>query len=301
MVSRTLFFLRLAFSALGRSFGVTALAVVTIAVSLTVLATFSVVVRHLGRLTEGLGRQVEISVYLARGQPEERIRALSTDIAAWPEVARTRVLSSEAALAEFRVSLGPDAALLEGLPEDLLPPSIEFALKPGDWAVSAVQSIAARLNGRPEVDDVRFGQEDIERLAALFSFTRLVAIVLGAALCFATILIVSNTIRLTVYARRDEIEILTLVGATGWFVRVPFFIEGAVQGVIGGALSGVVLVAFGEAFTLAIERGLGYLYSGYSPVTLDFVPLEYLGLLVLVGGLLGVVGSLLAVGKFLRL
>lgn len=301
MVSRALFFLRLALSALGRSFGVTALAVVTITVSLTVLATFSVVVRHLGRLTEGLGRQVEISVYLTRGQPEERIRALSTEVGGWPEVARARILSSEAAMTEFRTSLGPDAVLLEGLPGDLLPPSIELVLKPGDWALSAVQEVAGRLVGRPEVDDVRYGQEDIERLAALFAFTRLVAIVLGAALCFATILIVSNTIRLTVYARRDEIEILTLVGATGWFVRVPFFIEGAVQGVMGGALSGLVLVAFGEVFTLAIDRGLGYLYSGYSPVTLDFVPMQFLGLLVVVGGALGLVGSLLAVGKFLKL
>ena len=148
------------------------------------------------------------------------------------------------------------------------------------------------------VEDVRYGQEDIERVNALLGFARVAAAVLGSALCLATILIVSNTIRLTVYARRDEIEIMSLVGATDAFVRAPFVLEGAIQGVLGGSVAAIGLVVFEEGVRVGLERGLSY---AYGPSSLDFVPLHFLGYLLASGAILGLTGSVLAVGKFLRL
>jgi cell division transport system permease protein len=295
VLPRLRFFLRMALSALVRSLGVTILAIATIGVALGVLATFAVVLDNLARVAEQLGHDVEISAYLAMGTDGT---ALSKEIAGWGDVERARFMSSSDAMKEFRTSLGDDGVLLDGLPDDVLPPSIEVRLRPKDWTARDVAVVGDRLRKLVGVSDVRFGQEEIERVTALLGFARITALVLGVALCLATILIVSNTIRLTVYARRDEIEIMSLVGATGSFVRAPFVLEGMIQGLIGGLFAGLGLVAMEGVLRVAIERGLSY---AYGPIHLAFVPIEYLGYLVASGALLGLIGSLLAVGKFLKL
>ncbi len=289
--------MRQALSALARSLGITVLAVVTIGVALTVLATFFAIVSNLSRVVDELGREVEISAYLKNGATPKIAEDHKATIEKWPCVSTVRVLSSEKAMEEFRAALGKDAIVLEGLPSDVLPPSLEVRLDPHAWTVQEVRAIAEKLEKLEGIDDVRFGQEDIERVNALLKFARIAAFIMSAALAFATILIISNTIRLTVYARRDEIEIMSLVGATNAFVRAPFVLEGMIQGLLGGIIALSVLVAFENALKVGIERGLRY---AYGPIQLQFVPMEYLGYLLLAGMVLGLIGSLLAVGKFLK-
>lgn len=298
VLPRLRFFLRMALSALLRSLGVTILAIVTISVALAVLATFAVVVDNLSRVAEELGRDVEVSAYLYPETDGETGAALAARIAGWPEVEQARYVSSAKAMEDFRRTLGEDAILLEGLPDDVLPPSVEVRLVPKRWTATDVAALGRRLVELERVEDVRYGQEEIERVNALLGFARITALLLGVALCLGTVLIVSNTIRLTVYARRDEIEIMSLVGATGAFVRAPFVLEGGIQGVAGGLFAGLGLVAMEGALRVGIERGLSY---AYGHIVLDFVPIEYLGYLVGAGALLGLLGSILAVGKFLKL
>ena len=279
-----------------RSLGVTAVAVVTISASLTVLAAFGVVVATLGRVAEQMGQEVEISAYLTRGTPPGAGFALAEALEQWPEVLAARYTSSEAALSAFRDTLGGDATLLDGLPPDVLPSSVELRIAPAAWTRETVEALAAGLEARPEVEEVRFGREAIEQVNGFLSFARVAAWVVGAALCLGTILIVSNTIRLTVYARRDEIEIMSLVGATPAFVRAPFVIEGALQGLVGGAVALGILVLLQEGLRIGIERGLG---QGY-PVELVFSPPEALAYLSAAGLTLGLVASLAAVGRFMK-
>lgn len=297
MFPRLSFFFRQALSALLRSFGVTSLAVATIGVALAVLATFAVIVDNLRRVAEELGRDVEISAYLPKAITHVDGAALAKRIQTWDDVERATFLGSEAAMEEFREALADDAVLLEGLPPDLLPPSVEVRLVPRSWTRAEVESIGRRLGEVEPIKDVRFGQDDIERVNAMLSFARITALILGVALCFGTILIVSNTIRLTVYARREEIEIMSLVGATNAFVRAPFVMEGMIQGLLGGAVAVAALFALEEGLRVGLERGLSY---AYGPVDLSFVPLHFLGYLLVAGVSLGVVGSVLAVGRFLR-
>jgi cell division transport system permease protein len=292
------FFFRMALSALVRSLGVTILAVGTIGVALAVLATFAVVVDNLKRVADELGRDVSVSAYLAPELGAEEVAPYVKELETWPEVDRARFVSSETAMLEFKRALGDDAVLLDGLPDDVLPSSIELRLAARAWTAQEVQLVADRLVESPLVDDVRFGQDEIERVNALLGFARIAALILGVSLCLGTVLIVSNTIRLTVYARRDEIEIMSLVGATGAFVRAPFVLEGAIQGLIGGSIAGVGLIGLEEALRVGIERGLSY---AYGPISLSFVPVEFLGYLVAAGFGLGLLGSVLAVGKFLKL
>jgi cell division transport system permease protein len=185
------------------------------------------------------------------------------------------------------------------LPADVIPPSVEVRLEARPWTVAEVRALADRLAASPGVVDVRYGQDDVERVTALLGVTRVSAFVLGLALCFATILIIYNTIRLTLYARRDEIEIMSLVGATASFVRAPFVLEGAIQGLLGGAAAVAALLAVEEALLVGLERALSFARG--AGVELELVPPPYLFGLVLAGCALGVVGSLLAVGKFLRI
>ena len=297
MLPRLSFFFRQATSALVRSLGVTSLAVATIAVALAVLATFVVIVDNLRRVAEELGRDVEVSAYLPKAITRVDGIALAARIEGWDDVQRARFLGSEAAMEEFRDALGEDAVLLEGLPPDLLPPSVEVRLVPRSWTRAEVESLGRRLDELASVEDVRFGQDDIERVDALLSFARITATILGLALCFGTILIISNTIRLTVYARRDEIEIMSLVGATNAFVRAPFVLEGIIQGVLGGTFAVLMLVVLEEGLSVGLERGLSY---AYGPIDLSFVPIHFMGYLLVAGAALGLIGSVLAVGRFLR-
>lgn len=297
MLPRLSFFFRQAFSALVRSLGVTSVAVATIGIALAVLATFVVIVDNLRRVAEELGRDVEISAYLPKAITRVDGVALAAKIQGWDDVEQARFVESEVAMEEFREVLAEDAVLLEGLPPDLLPPSVEVRLVPRTWARVEVEAIGRRLAELKPIEDVRFGQDDIERVNAMLGFARITALVLGVALCLGTILIVSNTIRLTVYARRDEIEIMSLVGATNAFVRAPFVMEGMIQGILGGTVAALVLVALEGGLRVGLERGLSY---AYGPIDLSFVPLHFIGYLLIAGVTLGLVGSVLAVGRFLK-
>lgn len=296
MFPKLRYVLRQAISVSVRSMGVTVVAVVTIAAALTVLAAFAVVVATLSDVAERMGREVEVSAYLTRGTPPGEGFALAEELAAWPEVAGARFSSSEAALAAFRETLGEDGTLLDGLPPDVLPASVELRIRSEAWTRETVEALAARLEARPEVEEVRFGREAIEQVNGFLSFSRIAAWVVGFALSLGTILIVSNTIRLTVYARRDEIEVMSLVGATPAFVRAPFVVEGALQGILGGALSMGLLVTLQGGLRMGIERGLG---QGY-PVELAFPHLHFLAYLLVAGFLLGLLASLGAVSRFLK-
>lgn len=297
MLSRLRFFARLALSALSRSLGITALCVVTIGLALAVLASFAVIVDNLRRVVDEIGREVEISAYLEGGTTVAQAQETAAQLRALPEVVEVRFVSSAEAMIDFKRTLGKDAILLEGLPDEVLPPALEVRLNSRGWTAAQVSAVAERARSLPRVADVRFGQEDIERVSALLGFTRVAALVMGVALCLATIVIISNTIRLTVYARKDEIEIMSLVGATNAFVRAPFVLEGAIQGLLGGGLAAGAIVLLEGALRMGLERGLSY---AYGPMQVDFVPARFVGYLIAAGVGLGLVGSVLAVGRFLR-
>lgn len=297
LLPRLRFFFTQALHGLWRTAGVTSISIVTIGVALAILAVFFVALENLSRVADQLGREVEVSAYLDRSLPADVVEARRAEISGWSEVQAVEVLSSSAAMAQFREALGRDAVLLEGLPVDVLPPSFEVRLAERPWRVEEVRGFSERLLRLAGVEDVRYGQEDIERLNALLAFARVSALVVSIILCLAVILLVSNTIRLAVYSRRDEIEIMSLIGATDAFVRTPFVIEGAIQGFLGGVLTCLVLVSLREALVQGLSVGLAY---AYGPLELEFVPGAFFFYALILGTGLGFVGSLFAAGKFVR-
>lgn len=280
-----------------RSWAVTAIAVLTISVALAILGAFAIVAQQLRGVSSRLGAQLAVSVYLEDEVGFARGAALAEQVAAWPEVADAEHWTSERAMAAFRDELGEDAVILDGLSSSVLPASVEVVVGSAVRDVAQVRAIAERAAKLPGVREVRFGEERLERLQLLSRLVEGAFVVLGSALLLATLFIVANTVRLTVFARREEIEVLRLVGATGTFVRAPFVVEGVLQGGLGGVLAWGWLAAVEGALRAGLERMLRIAYGSLSaPIEL----LPWLLPLLCAGLLLGALGSGLAVGRFLR-
>ncbi|HEX2483840.1 MAG TPA: permease-like cell division protein FtsX [Myxococcota bacterium] len=273
------------------------MAVATIGVTLFLVGAFALVLSNMSGLLERFGREVRLTAYATDGVTPGAGPALAEKIGALPGVARAEWVSKDAALERFRRRLGGEAALLEGLEENPLPASVEVEVAPSHHSSAGLASLRealARLDGVEEVAD---GHAWVEGYARAVALLHAAAIGLGAVLGLAALLIVTNTIRLAVYARRDEIEILMLVGATRSFVAVPFLLEGLLQGVAGGllalALLGLGFLALGGALAGAFAFVLG----SAEPAFLGAVGCAGL---VAAGGVLGVLGSAGAVAQGLR-
>src|SRR5680860_721685 len=183
-------------------------------------------------------------------------------------------------------------AVLKDLPSNPLPASFEVALKDPKLA----GTVAVKFDGRPIVEEVRYGKEIAERIFKVTSVVRNISGVFVLLLGAVSILLISNTIRLSIYARRREVEIMKLVGATNWFIRWPFIIEGLTVGLLGAA-SALALVILGTGFVMdRIRENLVFLTVPFDAVSTVQITLVILG----VGAVIGAVGSGLGLRRFLN-
>ena len=287
-----LYFVRRALYSMARGPRVALAATLTVAVAVLVTGLFTAVLRGGERLLSGWAGEVRLSVYLDEGA--DLGKAVLAARAAAPGRAVEGVTSAEA-VRRFRTSLGPQAALLDGLGDDLLPPSVEVAA-PG-IGLEAARALARRLEAIPGAREVDYGNAWVERLEHLLGRLRWAGLALLGALGLGAAVLVANTLRLGVFARRDEIAIMKLVGATDRFVEAPFLVEGLLEGALGGILAVVALhlaAAWGLA-RLALVMGLARSVS-----RADLLPLGLTGALVGGGAAIGLVASALAVSRELR-
>ena len=281
---------RTAFVGMRRSAGPTALAVMTIAVALLLGGSFGLVVANMSRLVAAANEQLEVVAYLEAGLAEEARDALRARAEAIDGVAAVVLVTPEEALARFRETAG--AAIVEGLEENPLPASLELALDEAGRTPEGIAAVRVALEPLDGIDEVAREGDWVEAYAGALAVVRTGAWVVGGVLALAALLIVASTIRLAMVARRDELEILSLVGASRSFVRAPFVLEAFVQGMLGGLLAlGALWLGFGAA-----TRSLG---GALRLVLGDAEPRFYDGgealRLVLAGALLGTIGALLAV------
>jgi cell division transport system permease protein len=289
---RPLYHLARALDGLARRPAVALVATATLFVALFVTGLFAATLGGLSRLAAAWGGEVQMSVYLAPGSDLQAARAAAEAIA--PGVP-TETVTPAAALERLRGSFGEDASVLDGVADAVLPPSVELSLP--SLPLREARALAARLRAIPGAQAVDYGSLWLERLEGLLDRLRLVGLVLLAALCLATAVLVSNTLRLAVYARKDEIDIMKLVGATDGFVQAPFLLEGLLQGVVGGGLAALALLALHAALAPRLAAVVALAARLGRP---DFLPDLLLGALVGGGAALGLLASHLAVRRFLR-
>jgi cell division transport system permease protein len=287
-----LYFFREAWVSLARSWKVSLLAVVTIAVSLTIGGAFLLIGRNLSALVERWRDEARVVVYL-RPDADAAARAdLLAEIAAAPWVTAREERTAAEAAARFRQVFPGLADLLEGGRDEPLPPSIEIVVDPGvqGAAGSAFATWLAALRAHPAVELVDDDREWLRQLETLTVLVRGAGLTLGAILLAAAVFTIASVIRLTAYLYRDEIAVMRLVGATEFFIRGPFYTEGLIQGLVGGVLA--VGGLYG-AYAAAARRVSGTLVGAVlTPRFLEWQPLALLVLLGAAAGLAGAVVSL---------
>jgi cell division transport system permease protein len=269
-----------------------ALSVGTIAVSLFVLGAFLTVASNLNEVVARWTRKVQVTFYL-----EDRLEApvresLLNRLREDPAVEGIELVTREQALERFRALFRDLRALPDDLGENPFPASVEATLRGDHQSADAVRQLVQRFEEAPGVEEIQYDLLWIQRLSTTVRLVRGAGGVLGGILVLAGVFTISNVIKLTVYARQDELDIMRLVGATRAYVRGPFVVEGMLQGGLGGALSlGLLWMTF-RVFArdaLAASDVLGR--------AVVFLPRE-LSLAIVLGGMaLGVVGSLVSLGR----
>jgi cell division transport system permease protein len=229
--------------------------------------------------------------FVLRGTPAETIALATEDIAAFPEVKDVQYVTEAQALGRARRELVEFRDAYRDLQVNPLPASIEVRLKEGNRDAATVERVAQRLRGFSFINDVRFGREWVQKLDHLRNVTGIVGLVIGLAFAAVAVVIIGVTIRLTLLQRAREISIMRLVGATNWFIRGPFLLEGALKGLLGGLLS--LVLCYG-GYLLFRDR-TGGAFAGL----IFFQMFQMVGI-VLFGVMLGLGGSLVSVGRHLR-
>ena len=269
---------------------------VTLAIALFTLGLARSAAHEMDRLVGSLGGEVRLTVYLdPRASPDSRAAvaaALRAGSMAVDEV------TPRAALDRLVRELGPAAESLRGLSEEPLPPSLEVRVSERLRSPDALRTLASELRAMPSVTGVDYGEQAVERLSSIARAVRWAGWVAFVVLVGATLIIVSATLQLAIYARREEVEIQKLVGATDRFVQAPFLLEGGLQGLAGAALAIVGLIVFRQTLSPQLASLLSFLRLPGSVA--DARPWMEALQLGLAGAGLGLAGSYLAVHRFLR-
>ena len=280
-----------AFTSLWRGRQAGLLSTLTIALALFVLGGFLVVTANLERLGAEWSNAAELSVYLRDDVTAGERRAVEAVLAPGALIAAHEYVSKSEALARFKQTFGDLGAAMDGVGGNPLPASLEVRLRPGPGVSASVDSLAARLRTMAGVADVRYDRQWLTRVLSAINVIRGVGLILGAVLAIAAALTVANVVRLALYARREELDIMNLVGAPQAYVRGPFVMEGVLQGGIGAL---VALLGLGAAFFALRGRYLLPLASALNISSVHFLPLELCVVLVVGGMAVGCLGGLFA-------
>lgn len=292
MALRVNYFVDETVSNLRRNVLLTLAAVSTVSISLLLLGVVMVGGEVLTKMVSSWEGKVELNVFLRDEATPEEVAAVKAQTSGMPEVEEVFFESKEQAFEEYKRMFKDSPAITENVDPNALPASYRIKLKDPNSA----EAVASRLQGQPGVDEVQFGGEAMKRLLKFTGVVRTILVIAIILTLGAAILLIANTIRLGIYARRKEIGIMKLVGATNWFIRVPFIFEGTVQAALGALVASALIYA-GKVFGLdRMQDAILFLpltVGSGSIVRMFFT-------LLLIGIVIGVFGSTLALRRFLE-
>lgn len=275
------------------------ISVLTIAVALFLFTGFWLLLKNIDNVLSDVGGSFQLTAYLrADANPDDVSKALAELREDRSSIQSIEFVSKERALEIFRGDLGARSGLLAGLEQDNpLPASFEIVLQGDELKLDGQQKRIDRIKSLPIVEEVVLGSKWVERVQNVVQAFRFIASILLVVVLALIIFLIANTMKLVMYARRDEISIMQLVGATQAFVRVPFLIGGGLQGV-AGALIALIFLSF--SFSL-VSRTVGdATMFGMVMPQLEFLGFGGAFMLVLLGGVIGAVGSRFAINEYLE-
>jgi cell division transport system permease protein len=277
-----------------RNLLMTIAAVSTVAISLLLLGGVQILGMIVSNMTLNWQAKVEVAVYLRDDITHGELQTLESQVSQLHEVDHVDYVSKQQAFEEFKQQFRTQPEFWQSIGRDSLPASLRVKLTDAKFAAG----VAANMRGAPGVADVRYGGEIIKRLLQVNSLLRTVTLVMSVILLVAAAALIANTIRLAIYARRDEIGIMKLVGATNWFIRIPFMLEGLFAALVGALISGGIVLTANSLLFTRMGRALPFLGPVFDFSTGDI--LAVLLILVAVGVGVGLVGSSMALRRFLE-
>ncbi len=283
-----------AFKSLYRNSWLSLAAVGTIIISLFILGSSVLLVLNVNHLADRVESGVEISVFVQESVSGEELVDLGEQIKFLGGVESVNFISRERALEEMKESFGERQDALAGLEEEnTLPDSYRVKALSTDL----VPSVAKKIEDLHGVEGVRYGHGVVEKLLVLSQWVRTMGLAIVVLLGVAAVFLIATTIRLSVYARRQEIGIMRILGATNWFIRMPFMLEGMLLGLLGGLVtSGVIYLGY-STLVLRVNETLSFIQLINQPQIINYT---LLGITAL-GLLLGILGSAISVRKFLKI
>ncbi|MEA2108038.1 MAG: permease-like cell division protein FtsX [Pseudomonadota bacterium] len=267
------------------------ISIFTITFSLVIFGLYSFGYLNLKKTLDDWRTDFQVIVYLQDSISQTQLKSLKHLCESQPVVSRLVYVDKNKAMQHFRQSLGKDSTLLQGLKGNPLPASLELQLKSEVQGMQAVESLVGRIKQQPGVDELQYGQQWLNHFFSIMRLLHIFGLGVTGFLFFVTIFIVSNTIKLSFYSRRDAIDIMELVGATRFYIAIPYLLEGLFQGLIASLLS--VAAVYGIYYYLLawLQRSFPFLQG---MVSLTFFTPRMLGGFVILGVLLGGLGFLVS-------
>lgn len=287
------YFVRETYKSIRRNGFMSFASISTVAVALLVLGMFLLIFLNTNNLAKYLESQVQISVYMLDEADQEELAAVEEKLQGYEGVEKVTFISKEEAFEKFKERLGDQQQLLDSLGSDNPFPNY-FDVQVDN--PERIKELTPQISELPKVETAKFGQEVVENLFQLTKVLRFGGIMLVVFLSMATLFIISNTIRLTVFARRKEVLIMKYVGATDWFIRWPFLLEGMTLGFFGAVIANIMINIIYSGVQGKIHATLAFL-----PLLPSYPLLHYVSLFLLVAGTgIGALGSYISLRKFLR-
>jgi cell division transport system permease protein len=289
-----MYFLREALRNFYRHRRVNAVAIFVIATGMLLVCGVALAYVNFRNFAAYWGSQVHMVIYLRDHLTAERLEALRVALSQAPETASLEYTSKDQAMQQLRARLGEGARILEGLRANPLPASFTVTIRDEYRRPELLRESVERYKQLPEIEEIDYGERWLERFHALVWILEIGVIGIGGIMGGAVMLIIATTVRLALFTRAEEIEIMQLVGATLWFIKIPFFLEGMLQGMLGTGLAvGLCYALF--AVLMSWAKPMGELFFDFS--LLQFLPRPMIASILLGGAVLGGLGSLFSLRR----
>jgi len=238
-----------------------------------------------------------VVLYLEKNLTKEEIRQIEEKLKQSTLIAKLQFISSTQALKRFQLRFSQLQGIIENLKINPFPPSFEMTIEDENLSTEEMESFLDEMRNMAGVDDVQFNRDWVEKMQSFSRLVKTVGFFLGGILILASFFIISNVIKLNVFARKEEIEIFRTVGATNNFIRIPFLVEGIILGILGGVLSLLLLFILIKIFPFYLGTSLGAFQELFN---FRYLSLAQSGMLIAGGAIIGFLGSFSSLARFLK-
>jgi cell division transport system permease protein len=290
-----IFFVKKAFKDMSDNSFIHIVTIFTISLSILIASAMGLLFTNVDDVVDSWKNGIRIMAYIKPGTPAEKIDLARKEIQAMNGVSEVRYISKDEALIELKNQMKRQLSLVENLDRNPLPDSFDVFMNPETQTWERVETLASFIMNIGCIDDVEYGQAWIGKFTNVFNLFRFIALTMGVLFFMVTVFIVSNTIRLALYSRREEIEIMRLVGATDVFIKIPSYLAGMIQGGVGGLIGVMVLYISYLLISSNIEQN----FSSYV-VNIRFLSPKTILWILLYSVFVGWLGCFLSLRQFLK-